>query len=158
MTAARGGSAPRSIANPAGGSAGRGTPELKWNAAPAATDAARKTAMSLKAHNIIRKRRDYSMSVITQPAADEATHASAPPPGPPPAHVDEAAAVADYTETVVPQGARRSNWRMFLQFSSMQLVFGAVLVGYTARFQGLTLGQLAVAMAIAVTAMTVYCI
>ena len=98
------------------------------------------------------------MSVITQPAADEATHASAPPPGPPPAHVDEAAAVADYTETVVPQSVRRSNWRMFLQFSSMQLVFGAVLVGYTARFQGLTLGQLAVAMAIAVTAMTVYCV
>jgi len=72
--------------------------------------------------------------------------------------VDEASAVADYTETVVPAQARRSNWRMFLQFASMQLVFGAVLVGYTARFEGLTLGRLILAMAIAVIAMTVYCI
>jgi purine-cytosine permease-like protein len=40
----------------------------------------------------------------------------------------------------------------------MQLVFGAVLVGYNARFQGLTLGQLALAMGIAAATMTVYCI
>src|SRR5712692_4098654 len=66
--------------------------------------------------------------------------------------------VADYTETVVPGRARRSNFRMFLTFMSMQLVFGAVLVGYGARFQGLSLGQLIVAMAIAATTMTVYCI
>ena len=65
---------------------------------------------------------------------------------------------ADYTEAVVPQSARRSNFRMFLMFGSMQLVFGAVLVGYTARFQGLTLGQLALAMAVAAASMTVYCI
>jgi purine-cytosine permease-like protein len=66
--------------------------------------------------------------------------------------------VADYTETVVPESAKRSNLRIFLAFLSMQLVFGAVLVGYTARFQGLTLSQLMLAMAIAATTMTVYCI
>lgn len=65
---------------------------------------------------------------------------------------------SDYTETVVPQHAKRSNFRMFLTFGSMQLVFGAVLVGYDARFQGLSLGRLVVAMAIAATAMTLYCI
>src|ERR1700704_7134930 len=66
--------------------------------------------------------------------------------------------VADYTETVVPQRAKRSNLRIFLAFLSMQLVFGAVLVGYGARFQGLTLSQLILAMAIAAATMTVYCI
>ena len=70
----------------------------------------------------------------------------------------EQSMVADYTEAVVPAGAKRSNLRVFLLFMSMQLVFGAVLVGYGARFQGLTLGQLIVAMAIAATTMTVYCI
>ena len=49
----------------------------------------------------------------------------------------EQSVVADYTETVVPASARRSNFRMLLTFGSMQLVFGAVLVGYGARFQGL---------------------
>jgi len=66
--------------------------------------------------------------------------------------------IADYTEAVVPGSGRRSNFRMFLTFSSMQLVFGAVLVGYDARFQGLSLGRLTVAMAIAAATMTVYCI
>ena len=66
--------------------------------------------------------------------------------------------VADYTESVVPAGARRSNFRMFLTFGSMQLVFGAVLVGYGARFQGFTLGRLILAMAVAAATMTVYCI
>lgn len=47
---------------------------------------------------------------------------------------------------------------MLLQFGSMQLVFGALLVGYNARFQGLTLGQLMVAMVIAVATMSAYCI
>ncbi len=65
---------------------------------------------------------------------------------------------ADYTETVVPAYARRSNLRMLLTFMSMQLVFGAVLVGYGARIGGLTLGELIVAMAIAATVMTLYCI
>src|SRR4029077_9309049 len=65
---------------------------------------------------------------------------------------------ADYTESVVPESAKRSNFRVFLLFMSMQLVFGAVLVGYGARFQGLALGQLIPAMAIAATTMTVYCI
>jgi len=66
--------------------------------------------------------------------------------------------VADYTEAVVPEHAKRSNFRVLLLFLSMQLVFGAVLVGYGARFQGLTLAQLILAMAIAATTMTVYCI
>src|SRR2546425_4171830 len=66
--------------------------------------------------------------------------------------------VADYTEAVVPGHAKRSNFRMLLIFMSMQLVFGAVLVGYNARFQNLTLGQLILAMAIAAATMTVYCI
>jgi purine-cytosine permease-like protein len=70
----------------------------------------------------------------------------------------EESTVGDYTEMVVPQQARRSNFRMLLTFGSMQLVFGAVLVGYDARFQGFTLGKLALAMAIAVVTMTVYCI
>jgi purine-cytosine permease-like protein len=65
---------------------------------------------------------------------------------------------ADYTEAVVPLHAKRSNFRVFLVFMSMQLVFGAVLVGYNARFQNLTLGQLILAMAIAAATMTVYCI
>jgi purine-cytosine permease-like protein len=67
-------------------------------------------------------------------------------------------AVADYTESVVPAQARRSNFRMLLTFGSMQLVFGAVLVGYDARFEGLSLGRLIVAMAVAAVSMTVYCI
>jgi purine-cytosine permease-like protein len=67
-------------------------------------------------------------------------------------------AVADYTESVVPQSERRSNFRMLLTFGSMQLVFGAVLVGYNARFQGMTLGRLAEAMLVAAVTMTVYCI
>ena len=70
----------------------------------------------------------------------------------------EQSVVADYTETVVPGSARRSNFRMLLTFGSMQLVFGAVLVGYSARFEGLSLARLIVAMAIAATTMTVYCI
>jgi purine-cytosine permease-like protein len=70
----------------------------------------------------------------------------------------EQSVVADYTESVVPASARRSNFRMLLTFGSMQLVFGAVLVGYTARFEGFSLGRLIVAMAIAATTMTVYCI
>jgi purine-cytosine permease-like protein len=65
---------------------------------------------------------------------------------------------ADYTEAVVPAHAKRSNFRVFLVFMSMQLVFGAVLVGYGARFQNLTLGQLILAMAIAAATMTVYCV
>ena len=36
--------------------------------------------------------------------------------------------VADYTEVVVPESAKRSNLRVFLLFMSLQLVFGAVLV------------------------------
>lgn len=70
----------------------------------------------------------------------------------------EQSMVADYTESVVPASARRSNFRMLLTFGSMQLVFGAVLVGYTARFEGLSLGSLMIAMAIAATTMTVHCI
>ena len=65
---------------------------------------------------------------------------------------------ADYTEAVVPAHARRSNFRILMTFLSMQVVFGAVLVGYGARFGGLTLGELMIAMAIAATVMTVYCI
>lgn len=70
----------------------------------------------------------------------------------------ERSVVADYTESVVPAGARRSNFRMLLTFGSMQLVFGAVLVGYTARFEGLSFGRLIIAMAIAATTMSVYCV
>ena len=66
--------------------------------------------------------------------------------------------IADYTESVVPLEKRRSNVRMLAQFLSMQAVFGTVLVGYGARFQGLTLSQLAQAMLIAVGMMSVYCI
>ena len=66
--------------------------------------------------------------------------------------------IADYTEFVVPQEKRRSNFRMLAQFLSMQAVFGTVLVGYGARFQGLTLSELMVAMLIAVGVMSLYCI
>lgn len=66
--------------------------------------------------------------------------------------------IADYTESVVPAEARRSNFRMLLTFGSMQLVFGAVLVGYDARFEGFTLGRLIAAMAIAAVTMTAYCV
>src|SRR3989454_1963553 len=66
--------------------------------------------------------------------------------------------VGDYTEAVVPGHAKRSNFRMLLIFLSMQLVFGAVLVGYSARFANLTFGQLILAMAIAAATMTLYCI
>ncbi|MEO6796288.1 MAG: hypothetical protein ABI401_11515 [Candidatus Dormibacter sp.] len=72
--------------------------------------------------------------------------------------VEQSSTVADYTETVVPPSAKRSNTRLFLVFLSMQLVFGAVLVGYNARFQGISLPQLILAMAIAATTMTLYCI
>jgi purine-cytosine permease-like protein len=100
------------------------------------------------------------MSVSTEeprPAASLSTPGGTATAGAAPPAVDESI-VADYTETVVPGHARKPNFRMFLQFASMQLVFGAVLVGYNARFQGLTLGQLALAMAIAAATMTVYCI
>jgi purine-cytosine permease-like protein len=100
------------------------------------------------------------MSVSTEeprPAAGSSTaDLTAPTGAAPPGAIDSI--VADYTETVVPAHARKTNFRMFLQCGSMQLVFGAVLVGYNARFQGLTISQLAVAMAIAATTMTVYCI
>lgn len=66
--------------------------------------------------------------------------------------------IADYTESVVPAEARRSNFRMLLTFGSMQLVFGAVLVGYSARFEGFSLGRLIAAMAIAAVTMTAYCV
>ena len=66
--------------------------------------------------------------------------------------------IADFTESVVPQTNRRSNLRMLAQFLSMQATFGAVLVGYGARFQGLTLSELAEAMLIAVAVMSLYCI
>src|SRR5258706_14759887 len=66
--------------------------------------------------------------------------------------------VADYTESVVPRHARRSNFRMVLTFGSMQLVVGAGLVGYGARFEGLSLGRLVVAMTIAAVTKTAYCI
>lgn len=79
-------------------------------------------------------------------------------PGTPVPAAEEQPVAADYTETVVPGGARRSNFRMLLTFGSMQLVFGAVLAGYDARFQGLPPGRLIVAMAIAAATMTVYCI
>ena len=66
--------------------------------------------------------------------------------------------IADYTESVVPLNQRRSNLRMLAQFLSMQATFGAVLVGYGARFQGQSLWQLSVEMAIASLVMTIYCI
>jgi purine-cytosine permease-like protein len=66
--------------------------------------------------------------------------------------------VADYTESVVPLDKRRSNFRMLAQFLSMQATFGTILVGYGARFQGLSLTQLLVALAIATGLMTLYCI
>ena len=56
---------------------------------------------------------------------------------------------ADYTEAVVPAHARRSNFAILMTFLSMQVVFGAVLVGYGARLGGLTLGELMIAMALA---------
>jgi purine-cytosine permease-like protein len=101
------------------------------------------------------------MSISTEDARTAGVGASpgAAAPLPPDARGEDLESmVADYTETVVPDHARRSNFRMFLQFASMQLVVGAVLVGYNARFQGLTIAQLALAMAIAATTMTVYCI
>jgi purine-cytosine permease-like protein len=64
----------------------------------------------------------------------------------------------DYTDSVVPLSERRSNFRMFLTFLSMQATFGAVYVGYTARFEGLSFTQLIAAMAIATVAMSLYCI
>ena len=100
------------------------------------------------------------MSISTEeprPAAGSSIPAVTAPTGPPPPTAIDSI-IADYTETVVPANARKTNFRMFLQFGSMQLVFGAVLVGYNARFQGLTLGRLALAMAIAAATMTVYCI
>src|SRR5579864_62507 len=66
--------------------------------------------------------------------------------------------VADYTESVVPLDKRRSNFRMLAQFLSMQATFGTILVGYGARFQGLSLTQLLVALAIATGLMSLYCI
>ena len=64
----------------------------------------------------------------------------------------------DYTDAVVPQSVRRPNWKMLLTFLSMQATFGAVYVGYTARFEGLSFQQLIIAMAIATAAMSLYCV
>jgi purine-cytosine permease-like protein len=64
----------------------------------------------------------------------------------------------DYTDTVVPQSARKPNWKMLLTFLSMQATFGTAYVGYTARFQGLSFTQLMIAMAIAAATMSLYCI
>ncbi len=60
----------------------------------------------------------------------EANSPRQPPRTGPGAQARLESAVADYTESVVPADARRSNFRMLLTFGSMQLVFGAVLVGY----------------------------
>ncbi len=62
----------------------------------------------------------------------------------------------DFTDTVVPLSERRPNWKMLLTFLSMQATFGAAFVGYTARFEGLTITQLTIAMAIATVAMILY--
>lgn len=66
--------------------------------------------------------------------------------------------VADYTESVVPLDKRRSNFRMLAQFLSMQATFGTILVGYGARFQGLTLPDLLIALTVAVGLMCLYCV
>jgi purine-cytosine permease-like protein len=68
------------------------------------------------------------------------------------------AAAQDFTDQVVPPAARRSDTRMFVTFLSMQATFGAVYVGYSARFEGLTFAQLITAMAIAAIAMSLYCL
>ncbi|MEV6057086.1 hypothetical protein [Streptomyces sp. NPDC052107] len=67
-------------------------------------------------------------------------------------------AAQDYTDSVVPLSERRSNFRMFLTFLSLQATFGAAYVGYTARFEGLSFTQLIIAMAIATVAMSLYCV
>jgi purine-cytosine permease-like protein len=90
--------------------------------------------------------------------SDGAASAAGQVAGPAVSGAAEQSVVADYTEAVVPQSARRSNFRMLLTFGSMQLVFGAVLVGYGARFEGLSLGQLILAMSVAAVTMTAYCI
>jgi purine-cytosine permease-like protein len=64
----------------------------------------------------------------------------------------------DYTDTVVPQSARRSNFKMLLTFLSMQATFGSAYVGYTARFEGLSFTHLMIAMAIAAVTMSLYCV
>jgi purine-cytosine permease-like protein len=72
--------------------------------------------------------------------------------------LEEAFSSDDYTTSVVPLNKRRSNWRMFLTFVSLQATFPTLFAGYVARSQGLSLGQLMLAMAIASATMIVYCI
>ncbi len=96
------------------------------------------------------------MAITRGPAASDLPLESPPPTDGLP--VRHETSETDYTEAVVPVEARRSNFRMLVTFGSMQLVFGAVLVGYDARFQGLSLGRLMVAMSIAAIGMTIYCI
>lgn len=64
----------------------------------------------------------------------------------------------DYTNVVVPESARRSNFRILITFMSTVAAFGTVYVGYTARFEGLSFIQLIVAMGIATATMSLYCI
>jgi purine-cytosine permease-like protein len=70
----------------------------------------------------------------------------------------EALAGDDYTTSVVPKNKRRSNSKMFLTFVSLQATFPTLFIGYVARSQGLSLGQLAIAMGIGTIAMVIYCI
>lgn len=72
--------------------------------------------------------------------------------------LEEAFSSDDYTTSVVPLTKRRSNLRMFLTFVSLQATFPTLFAGYVARSQGLSLGQLMLAMGIASATMIVYCI
>lgn len=62
----------------------------------------------------------------------------------------------DYDEAVVPDSERRSKTGMFLVWVTLQIALSVVYTGFLARSEGLSLGQLLIACAIAVAAMLVY--
>lgn len=62
----------------------------------------------------------------------------------------------DYDEAVVPESQRRSKTGMFLVWVTLQVALSVVYTGFLARSEGLSLGQLLIACAIAVATMLVY--
>jgi purine-cytosine permease-like protein len=62
----------------------------------------------------------------------------------------------DYDEAVVPDDKRRSNTSMFLVWVTLQIALSVVYTGFLARSEGLSLGQLLIACAVALGAMLLY--
>jgi purine-cytosine permease-like protein len=69
---------------------------------------------------------------------------------------EDVSLTGDYDEAVVPDSKRRSKTSMFLVWVTLQVALSVVYTGFLARSEGLSLGQLLIACAIAVGTMLIY--